>query len=554
MTEQSPSPAEPPIDRKRWRPSLVWLVPIVAALVGLAMMVHNIANTGPKIIVSFMTAEGLEANKTQVKYKNVVVGKVISIGLNPDRSHVDATIELDISAKYFTYEGTRFWVVRPRVGTNGISGIDTLLSGAFIGADAGTSDLVKERFTGLETPPPIVYGEKGGRYTLHTNDLGSLDIGSSVFYRRITVGQVVGYGLSEDGKNVDVQIFVNAPYDKFVTRDTRFWNASGVDVSLSADGLKVDTQSVAAILSGGIAFLQPQYSPDPVVANNESQFTLFSDQAGALAPADGKSYFVRMQFDQSLRGLSSNAPIVFQGVEIGKVVSIDLDFDPVKQAFPTSVGAVIYPARLGRAHEKMLNNADPDDEVRARKMLARLIENGLRAQARSANLLTGQLYIALDFIPQAVPVSFDAQSRPSVIPTVPGSLDKLQVQLQAFVDKVGKLPLEQIAGNLNGSLGELQETLLQVNTHVLPRLNSIIVQADKTLAAASESFSEDSPQRQQLGEALSEMQRTSRSVRVLTDLLGRYPESLIRGRIKESAPESYRGMVPLSRQFQQDQE
>jgi paraquat-inducible protein B len=547
MYEQSLLLKPPPVSRKRWSVSWVWLVPIIAALVGISMVVHKATTAGPQIIVSFLTAEGLEANKTQVKYKNVVVGKVTAIALDADRSHVDATIELDGSAKHFALEDTRFWVVRPRIGANGISGVDTLLSGAFIGADAGSSEVLAQRFVGLETPPSVVYGQKGSQYTLHTDDLGSLDIGASVYYRRITVGQVVGYQLAGDGKSVDVQVFVNAPNDHFVTTDTRFWNASGVDISLSAEGLKLETQSVSSILAGGIAFVEPKYSPDPVLAKEHSQFTLFSDQATALAPTDGKSYFVGMRFDQPLRGLNVNAPVVFQGVDIGRVVSIDLDFDQAKQAFPTVVGAVIYPSRLGRAHEKMLGNNDPDDAVRASRVLGRLIDNGLRAQPRSGNLLTGQLYIALDFIPHASTVKFDVAARPSIIPTVPGSLDKLQVQLQAIVDKVSQLPLEQISNNLNGSLGELHETLQLVNGSVLPGVNGVIAQATKTLNAANESFAEDSPQRQQLGEALGEMQRTSRSVRVLTDFLSRHPESLIRGRLPQGAPQSYSPGLPLSR-------
>lgn len=259
----TPVPGKPEVKRRRFNVSLVWLVPIVAALVGLSMVVHDARSKGPQITVSFLTAEGLEANKTQVKFKNVVIGKVTAIVLREDRSYIDATIELDASAKSFASEDSRFWVVRPRIGAQGISGIDTLLSGSFIGADAGASDKTKKDFVGLETPPPLTYGEKGTRYILKTDNLGSLDIGSSVYYRRIPVGEVVSYQLSEDGKGVEVQIFVHAPNDKFVIRNTRFWNASGVDVSFSAEGLKVDTQSVSSILAGGSRSLSPSTAPIP---------------------------------------------------------------------------------------------------------------------------------------------------------------------------------------------------------------------------------------------------------------------------------------------------
>src|SRR5476649_893449 len=252
----SSAPTRPEIKRRRIRLSLVWLVPIVAALVGLSMVVHDWMSVGPKITVSFLTAEGLEANKTQVKYKNVVIGTVTAITLSEDRTHIQATIELNNSAGPFTRADSQYWVVRPRIGAHGISGVDTLLSGAFIGSDAGSSNDTAKDFVGLETPPPVTFGEKGKRFVLHTDDLGSLDIGSPVYYRRIQVGQVVSYDLSKDGKGISLGIFVDGPNDKFVTVSTRFWNASGIDLSLGADGLKVNTQSLASVLAGGIAFLE----------------------------------------------------------------------------------------------------------------------------------------------------------------------------------------------------------------------------------------------------------------------------------------------------------
>ncbi|WP_297842855.1 MlaD family protein [Pseudomonas sp.] len=550
-TPGSPPPGAPEIKHRRFNVSLVWIVPIVAALIGISMMVHNLMSAGPEISVSFQTAEGLEVNKTQVKYKNVVIGKVTAIALSEDRNRVDVKVDLDASAKSFATEGSRFWVVRPRIGANGISGVDTLLSGAFIGSDAGESEESKKEFVGLETPPPVTYGEKGKRYTLHTDTLGSLDIGSDVYYRRIAVGQVVAYRLSEDGKGVDVQIFVHSPNDQFVTKDTRFWNASGVNVSLDANGLKVDTESVSSILAGGIAFVEPKYSPSPVVADEDATFSLFPDQQTAMAPADGDPHYIRMRFDQPLRGLSVNAPVEFHGVNIGRVVSVDLDYDAQKKDFPTMIGAVIYPNRLGKAHETLLKQtgSDDTDDMRTQVLMADFVKQGLRAQARSGNLLTGQLYIALDFVPNAKPVAFDSTARPLDVPTVPGSLDKLQEQLQQVVDKIAKLPIDQIASNLNGSLTELQKTLKQVNGDVLPQMRDTLVQTKKTLASANDSFSEDSPQRQELGQAMQEVKRTARSVRVLTDFLGRHPEALIRGRVQTAQPDGYKSSPSSSREI-----
>ncbi|MDF2643516.1 MAG: PqiB family protein [Pseudomonas sp.] len=536
----APTPARPEVKRRRVRISLVWLVPIVAGIIALSMAFHDWMNLGPKITVTFLTAEGLEANKTQVKYKNVVIGTVTDINLSDDRTHVLATIELNNSAGPFTRVDSQFWVVRPRIGAHGVSGVDTLLSGAFIGADAGSSEDTKTDFTGLETPPPVTFGEKGKRFTLHTDDLGSLDIGSPVYFRRIQVGQVVSYNLSQDGKGVDLQIFINSPNDQFITTDTRFWNASGVDVSVGATGLKVNTQSLTSILSGGIAFREPNWSPNSVPADENAEFKIFDDQPTAMAPPDGEPIYVRMRFNQSLRGMAVNSPVEFVGVNIGRVVSVDLDYDPVSKTFPGIVGAVIYPDRLGIAQDKIEQLAGSgSEEEKSARVLGMFVKNGLRAQARNGNLLTGQLYIALDFDPRASKVAFNPKARPMEIPTMPGSFDKLQEQLQAFVDKVSRLPLDELAGNLNGSLSELQKTLKQVNSSVLPQMRGTLQQAQKTLGTANESLADDSPARQQLGQAMEEVQRTARSVRVLTDFLSRHPEALIRGRTSEAAPRSF---------------
>ena len=543
LPPSAPEPARPQVKARKARVSLVWLVPILAGVIGLSMVIHDFLNVGPRVVVSFLTAEGLEAKKTQVKYKNVVIGTVTDIELSEDRTHVLATIELNQSAAPFTRADSQYWVVRPRIGAHGVSGVDTLLSGAFIGADAGSSDKTERNFTGLENPPPVTFGDKGKRFILHTDDLGSLDIGSPIYFRRIQVGQVVAYELAKDGKGVNIEIFVNSPNDQYVLTDSRFWNASGVDVSLGAAGLKVSTQSLTSIISGGIAFREPKYSPDAKPAEPNAEFKLFEDQTTALAPPDGEPKYIRMRFNQSLRGLVVNAPVDFLGVNIGRVVSVDLDYDAASGTFPGVVGAVIYPQRLGAANDKLKEQAGSgnDEEEQTSRILGRFVERGLRAQVRTGNLLTGQLYVAMDFDPKAPKIAYNAKARPLEIPTVGGSFDKLQEQLQAFVDKLGKIPIDDLAKNLNGSLIELQKTLKNVNGQVLPQMAGTLQQAQKTLGTANDTLSDDSPARQQLGQALDEVQRTARSVRVLTDFLSRHPESLIRGRTGDAAPGSYKG-------------
>ncbi|MCX2546235.1 MlaD family protein [Pseudomonas sp. COW5] len=541
--DQPRAPGQAPVKTRRFSISLVWIVPIVAVLVGISLVVHNLMQEGPTIVVTFKTGSGLTANKTEVKYRNVVVGQVSDVELADDQKSVNATIKLAKQAETFTREDSKFWVVRPRIGAGGVSGIDTLLSGDYIGADIGQSDSRGKYFKGLENPPPITYGEPGRRFNLHSSDLGSLDIGSPVYYRKIPVGQVVAYALDPDGKGVNIEVFIHAPNDAFVTENTRFWNASGIDVNVGANGFAVKTESLSTLLVGGIAFRAPDYSPNDVAAADEKSFDLFDDQQTALAPPAGKPQYLSLRFDQAMRGLKVDAPVEFLGMEIGRVVSINLDYDEKKRSFPVNVGIVIYPQRLGRAHEKMLKvlHHNPEDEAAAVRLIGTFVDNGLRAQARSGNLLTGQLYIALDFFPKAEKVAFDPTARPIVIPTIPGSLEQLQEKLEAMVDKLNKLPVERIAGNLDGNLVELRKSLSQFNTKTLPSVQNTLADVSKTLQSANSTLAEDSPQREKLTQTLDELGRMSRSLRELSDYLGRHPESLIRGRPDNAAPLDLKG-------------
>jgi paraquat-inducible protein B len=546
-TDTQLQPGEPAIHRRRWGISLIWIVPIVAAAIGISMLVHAWLSEGPEITILFRTATGLEAGKTPVKYKDVTVGAVTAITLSEDGSHVKVKVALMQSAKSLTSKDSRFWVVRPRIGASGISGVDTLLSGAYIGVDKGQAEETASEFTGLEMPPPVVGDMPGKSFILKSEDLGSLDIGSPVYYRRIQVGRVASYQLGETGQDIKLQIFIDAPYDRYVTTDTRFWNASGVDVSLGADGLKLKTQSVATIVAGGVAFASPmgsQASP----ADKDTEFTLTADQDTAMAPPDGQAQYIQLKFDQSLRGLSVGAPVQFSGVDLGRVVSINLDYDPVKHRFPTVVGVLVYPERMGRVLDK-LPKLEGDNDRQAAVFMHAMVKQGLRAQARLGNILTGQLYIAMDFVPNAPKAEMDVNARPINLPTINGSFDRMQEQIANIVTKIEKMPLDSIAKHLDASLVNLDKTLTQVNTHVLPETTQTLQQtrqtmqdagqtmqqARQTLSGVDNVLADDAPLSQNLGQTLQEVQRTSRSLRELTDLLGRHPESLLRGRPADPA-------------------
>jgi len=529
--------AQPIVRRRRFSASWIWLVPALAAVVGASLVIRDALEAGPRITISFQSGEGLEAGKTPVKYKSVVIGTVHSLGLSPDRNSVLVKVNLHKSAESFATAATRFWVVRPRIGLGGVSGVDTLFSGAFIGADIGDSKEPRSDFVGLENPPSVTHGTPGKSFELHSGDLGSIDVGSPVYYRRIQVGHVTSYQLAPDGRTVSLHVFIDAPSDRFVTQATRFWNASGVDVSLGANGLKLNTESLATVIAGGIGFQDAPGPQDDTPAPADTNFVLFGDEATAMRPPDGEPSYIRMRFDQSVRGLGVDAPVEFLGIEIGHVVSVNLDYDEKTERFPIIVGAVIYPRRLGRAQTKLAAEAAKHGDAEGiAQAIGVLVAHGLRAQARNGNLLTGQLYIGLDFVPGAPKVAFNPATTPLEIPTARGSLSQLQDRLDSIVGKLQKVPFDKIGNHLDETLGQLSTTLQHVNTDLLPQLKGSLQGINKTLGSADKALSGDSPLQQNLGLTLDELRRMAVSLRVFTDYLSAHPEALIRGRRADAAP------------------
>jgi paraquat-inducible protein B len=533
-----PTPVIEP--RKRWAPSLVWLIPLVAAVIGLSLVARAIIERGPSVVIDFKTAEGLEAGKTKVKYKEVDIGTVKNIELSDDLSHVRVSVDLTQNAKRFAVKDSRWWVVRPRVAGGSVSGLSTLLSGAYIGADAGKSKESSEHFVGLEVPPVVSSGQPGKPFVLHAADIGSLDIGSPIYYRRIQVGQVEAYSLDPDGKGVTLRVFVQAPYDQYVGSNTRFWHASGIDLRLDSSGFQVNTQSLASVVIGGIAFQAPNESGAGVMAKAGQEFRLAPDETTAMKAPDTHPMTVVFRFQQSLRGLAVGAPVDFRGITLGEVTSIGVEFDQATKQINMPVTVEVYPDRLRRRDPK--NNLPPD-ELASRQILNSLVARGLRGQLRTGNLLTGQLYVALDFFPNAKRAHAVEVDNVVVMPTVPNTLDQLQLQIADIASKLDKIPFDSIGQNLDASLRKLDKTLdsaqglfRQLDGEIAPEAKATLSEAKKSFGAAERTLSEDAPVQQDVRQAMQELTKTLRSLGTLADYLQQHPEALLRGKPKDPQP------------------
>jgi paraquat-inducible protein B len=557
-----PSPPSPPeelpeptvVRVKRTRLSLAWLVPIAALVVGAVLVARTLLQAGPEITITFRNAEGLEAGRTEVRYKEVVVGKVTKVGLSPDRERVLVSVKLDKAVANLAVEDTRFWVVRPRIGLAGVSGLGTLFSGAYIGVDAGTIDEPREHFTGLEAPPFVLRGEPGRTFVLSAQDLGSLDIGSPVYYRRTPVGRVAGYTLDPMRDTLAVQIVVEPPYDRLVSAHTRFWVASGIDLSLTASGFTLDSQSIVSILVGGVAFANPpDEAASAALAADGQRFDLFSSRKAALAPPDGAPLRVRMLFEQTQRGLVAGAAVDMLGVDVGNVRSVALQQTGQGERIGVEVVADVYPLRLGSVRRQFKATPGASGSVDA-QFVKRAVENGLRAQVRTGNLLTGQLYVALDFMPKAAKATVDPRVEPLQVPTVRGTLADLQPQLADIVGRLGKVRFDEIGTELQsalrsaGAAGDgLQQTLASASAAIkqlTPEAQRTLADVQRTLGSAQTALANldrnalqgEAPLQRNVNQALQEMQRAAVALRVLADYLQQHPEAIVRGKPADADP------------------
>jgi len=546
------------VPRRRFAPQLIWLVPIVAVLVGGWLAVKAVLERGPVITITFKTAEGLEAGKTKIKYKDVEIGLVKTVSLSPDRKGVVATAELSKEAESFLVEDTRFFVVRPRVTAGGVSGLGTLLAGPYIGIDIGKSKQTRRNFVGLEVAPMVASDAPGRQFILRASELGSIDAGTPIFFRKVSVGQVVAEALDKGGSGVTFTIFVNAPYDQFITPSTRFWNASGIDVSLGASGLEIRTESLVSILVGGIAFeATPDAGPEsPAAANTE--FTLFPNRLEAFKIPDVVVDTYLLVFDGSVRGLSPGAPLDFRGVTVGEVVKIGVAVDPKTLTFTMPVLVKVFPERLAGRQFMGTKVAVSESSAVRLSRVKQLVDKGLRAQLRSGNLLTGQLYVALDFFPDAPKLKGDLTAKkPPEIPTIPGTFEELQNNLANVVKKLDKLQIEEIGADTRKLIASLDETLKSVDTllqgadtlvkrvdsDLMPDLRRALDTAGRaldtagaTLNSANAVLASESPLQSDLRQTLTEVNRTLAAIRALADSLERHPESLIRGKQAPASP------------------
>jgi paraquat-inducible protein B len=551
----------------RRRLSVIWLAPAFALAVVAWLSWHTLMQRGPAITIRFTSADGLTAGESEIRHKGVRVGTVDSFELSPDLSEVLVHARMTREVSAHLTGSTRFWIVTPRVGTSGISGLNTLVSGAYIEMYPGEGEPQRE-FVGLEDPPLLQPDTPGRAYTLTEDELGAVGPGTPVNYRGVQVGQVEGYALDGNGRHVNIYAFVRAPYDALVHDDTRFWDASAIDISAGPQGIRVRLNSLQQLVTGAIGFDTPlPPAAEPAVesvgqaiaqqaagpqrqlpasagaspeAAADKVFPLYDSQGTAMRNRNGPRLNYKLRFDDSAGALQSGTAVQLRGVQIGEVTQAQLVYDAASGAVYESASMSIDPSDVQLAGTPHASAAAQAAAVRAG--LARLVARGLRAQLVTANFLTGQKVVALDIVHDAAPGKLDAQADMPDFPTAHGAdvdaiLQSLQDTLHHIDAATAGPALGNAVKNLDATLGHLEQITRELQPQIKPLVASLRATADAAQAAAQSAtgvMGPDSALATQLPGLLLQLNDAVRSVRELADFLDRHPEALLRGRHEAS--------------------
>ncbi len=455
---------------RQWSP--IWVVPLAAVLIGVWMLYNHYQQQGALLTLFATDAEGIVAGKTAIKNRSVDVGQVVSVELSDNLQQVIIKARMKPTVTPLLNSDSQFWVVKPQIGRGGITGLNTLLSGAYIELQPGDGKAPQLEFRLLDAPPVAPADAPGIRVTLTTNDSAGLAVGDPVLYRGYDVGTVELSEFDLAQRRTNYQIYIREPFDVMVTENVRFWRSSGFAVNLSAEGLKVDVGSAATLLTGGVSFDLMQGWPAGRPAQDGTEFQLFPDQQSIQEGLYSEFVEYLLFFDESVRGLKAGAPVEYRGVRVGTVASVPFFFS-IDKPFEVSLQQgipVLIRIEAGRLYENLSLS-------QLRQELDKAVAQGMRATLKTGNLLTGALYIDLDLsldntldnerqALQGQQLALSQSAGYPMLPTARSGLSNIEQKILMALDKINNLPVEQLLVQGEQTMLSAQQTMQQLSQMV----------------------------------------------------------------------------------------
>lgn len=500
--------------------SAVWLVPLVAVCIATWMVYQHYVGQGPLVELRFADGEGIEPGKTLIRTKSVEVGEVLSMGLSEDAQTVVLAVRIHKEHEHLLHEDSTFWVVRPRVNALNVSGLGTLLSGAYIEMEPGDGDPVDRRigqgFDGLDAPPETPIGTPGIHITLESSAGKHLDAGTPLMYRGLEAGKIEDVRFDLDRRRTHYDAFVVAPYDQLITEHTRFWFNSGVSVDVTAEGARLEFETLETIAVGGISFGVPEGTdPGELITEDHAIFKVYPHEGAIHERLFSEAIEYILLAEKSIRGLEPGAPVEYRGVKVGEVLRTDIDYngEQVHLLEPGSRIPVLFkiePGRLGYADSE-------EDAATAETRILELIRSGLHGEIKVTNFVTGTKIIELQHrrVPVAQVSSFGGYT---VVPAAEGRVDQLLVLLERTARKVNQIPLDDITEETMRTLATAQATLQRYE-------------------ALASQYGEGSDPHRELTRSLNELERTLAEVTPLVRQLREQPNAVLVGPRAPADPE-----------------
>lgn len=442
---------------KRFSP--IWTIPVLTALIGLWIIIYYFMTQGPALTLVTDNAEGIIDGKTAIKSRSVDIGIVEQVNLSGDLNKVIIKARLNRDMNDLLKEDSVFWVVKPQIGRDGVSGLGTLLSGAYIELSPGKSATEKKDFRLLDSPPISSPDTKGVRLTLVSKQSGVLGTGDPVLFRGVRVGSIESHNFDTEKRAMTYKLFINAPFDKLVTSNVRFWQDSGFTFDISAEGMKIGMSSLQTLVSGGVSFDIPNGWTEGEAVSDGATYELFSDRSSIQESIYTRHENFIVLFNDSIRGLSKGAPVELKGIRVGTVIEVPHYLPGMWNDFTEGPN---IPILISIEPERIQGKIETIEKLH--EIIANAQKHGFRAALKSGNLLTGALYVDLDFYENAKewvapPLNYDYP----VIASVSAGLSQLQQKLMTTLDKINNLPVEATVNELNQTLRESQSLLKNMN-------------------------------------------------------------------------------------------
>ena len=463
--------------------SVIWAVPIIALLVTMALAWNAYAGRGTLVQVAFNDATGITPGETALKFREITVGTVETVRFTADLQRVIVGIRVDKDLADYIDDDAEFWIVRPQVSTQGISRLDTVLTGAFIEGywdqTPGTTALTVHE--GLDKAPLTRSNEKGTWVVLAATDAAGMSEGAPILYRGLQVGRMQNLRLAEKDETVLADVFIEAPHDQRLTTTTAFWDTSGFSVSLGAQGVQLNVDSVSTLLQGGAAFATLSSGGQPVRPGHVFQLQPDEETAQNSLFAGDPARELRMTvlMSEAVKGLAEGADVQFQGLSVGRVTALSVRVVPGQDGQSGQVlqdiTIALSPQRLGLAAD-----ATPADAL---TFLSGQVSRGLRARIAGAGFFGTSLMVELVALPDARPAQIVADARPfPIMPAAPPDLTDITTTAQGFMSRIGNLKLEELLKSATDMMDSVTSIASSQDTRAIPEsLRKTIDEAQATL-------------------------------------------------------------------------